>query len=120
MKLTATSFATRQDLANFCRAIMKGKNWRQALSIGDNGIGAWDTPTWDPDGPPMCALPKGIARAHGQFKITMPESITPAIVSCEDISPPGIVDLNPAALKALGFHPDTDLKLDNVDVVELT
>lgn len=116
MKLRATSFATRQDLAAFAKAVTHGKTAKEALSFGDNGIGAWGTSTWDPKAHPMCALPSRIGHAYRPFKITLPNDRS-VIAECTDISPPGVVDLNPAALLLLGFDADADINIPDVDVI---
>ncbi len=52
----ASSFADPKDVAAYKRAIAKGKTEKEALKVGDNGIGKWGDNTARDD-MPMCALP---------------------------------------------------------------
>lgn len=119
IKLTATSFATRQDLAEFARRVCDGMSAHRALNYGDNGIGAWGDPTWKPHGPPMCALPRDYATRNRPAVVSIQIDGERKAVRCicTDISPAGIVDLNPAALLALGFEPDADVRIEGAEVV---
>jgi hypothetical protein len=54
--VTASSFADPADIAAYKKAIAQGKSEKQALAVGDNGIGAWGDDTTD-ESKPMCALP---------------------------------------------------------------
>ena len=110
MKSRATSFATRQDLAHFARCVSEGGSAKHCLSVGDNGVGAWDDDTWKTTGPAICALPSGVAVHNKTVRVTL--SIghkKPFECICRDIAPPGVIDLNPAALIAAGLKPDEDI-----------
>jgi hypothetical protein len=52
----ASSFADPKDIAKYKRAIAEGKTEKEALKVGDNGIGKWGDNTARDD-VPMCALP---------------------------------------------------------------
>lgn len=115
--LRATSFATRQDLADFCRRVTEGDTVRQALNFGDNGIGAWGDATWRLSGQPIIALPSTIAKHNAEFNVllpTRPLMLVKAI--CRDIAPAGVVDLNPAALIAFGYLADADINIPGATV----
>ena len=110
MNARATSFATRQDLARFARCVTEGGTPKHCLNVGDNGVGAWDDSTWNPEGPAICALPAGIAVHNKKVRVTL--SIghkNPFECICRDVGPPGVIDLNPAALIAAGLDPDEDI-----------
>lgn len=107
--LRATSFATRQDLAAFSAAVTAGKTVQQAIDDddGDNGVGAWNDPTWPPEAkPPIVAMPAPIPRGT-IVDVTMNGGTVQCVV--KDRSPQGVVDLSPSALRAFGLASDTDL-----------
>jgi hypothetical protein len=68
---------------------------------------------------PVCALPKSFGKHHALYTVALPGH-KPIVCACLDISPPGVVDLNPAALLALGLDADYDLSLDGAVVTPLT
>jgi len=111
MKLKATSFATRQDLAAFAHAVVQGKSPREALSVGDNGVGAYGDATWRITPPAIVALARSVASHNQVVSVKLLDAghgnEFDAVV--RDIAPAGIVDLNPAALIAAGLMPDTEL-----------
>lgn len=107
MNLKSTSFATRQDLAAFAKAVTDGMTAEEALSVGDNGVGEWQDSTWEPDAnPPIVAMPSPTPR-NTMVSVTMRGKMVECIV--KDRSPAGVVDLAPSALKAFGLDPDTEL-----------
>lgn len=107
MKLKATSFATRQDLAAFSACVTKGNTPDDCLNVGDNGVGAWNDATWQTDAhPPIVAMPSPTAK-HAMVSVTMNGKTVDCIV--KDRSPQGVVDLAPSALVAFGLDPDTEL-----------
>src|SRR3954471_16851236 len=55
-KVIASSFADPADVAAYHKAIAAGKTEKEALAVGDNGIGKWGDDTTSEDHP-MCALP---------------------------------------------------------------
>lgn len=113
MKLKATSFATRQDLAAFSACVTKGNSVNDCLNVGDNGVGAWNEQTWEPHSmPPIIAMPSPAAK-DSLWNVTMNGETVQCI--CKDRSPSGVVDLAPSALKAFGLDPDTEL-LSTADV----
>jgi hypothetical protein len=113
MNLKATSFATRQDLANFGACVTRGGSVQDCLNVGDNGVGAWGDPTWEPNAiPPIVAMPSPTPK-HALVNVTMNGKTVECIV--KDRSPHGVVDLSPSALKAFGLDPDTEL-LTQADV----
>src|ERR1700731_1878850 len=107
MNLKATSFATRQDLAAFAKAVTDGMTPQEALSVGDNGVGAWNDATWEVDAiPPIVAMPSPTPH-NAMVNVAMKGKTVECIV--KDRSPSGVVDLSPSALKAFGLDPDTEL-----------
>ncbi len=54
--VTASSFADPADVAAYKAAKAAGKTEKEALAVGDNGIGCWGDDTTSDDAP-MCALP---------------------------------------------------------------
>lgn len=112
--MKATSFATRQDLAAFCRAVTHGQTPREALAVGDNGMGAWGDATWHTTGVPICALARSVAGHNARIKVTLSVGHRqPFVCFVRDVAPAGIIDLNPAALIAAGLDADTELADDN-------
>lgn len=109
LKLRATSFATRQDLGRFARAVTDGKTISQALAVGDNGVGAWNDNTWPVAGVPIVALPPSIAKHNRNVLVCLEGSTKSFTAYCRDKSPEGVIDLAPSALKAAGLDPDTEL-----------
>jgi hypothetical protein len=106
----ATSFATRRDLAAFAICVSSGESVRHCLSVGDNGVGKWNEPTWKPHGDAICALHHSIARHNAIVVVQL--SIghkRPFRCFVRDVSPVGVIDLNPAALIAAGLDQDADL-----------
>ena len=109
----ASSFADPADVAAFRRCKASGKSDQECFKVGDNGIGCWgDDTTADK---PMCALPpedwkplgakaRGalvLVKANGrevvcELRDTMPQKA--------NIKNGAGIDLNPAAVKALGLR----------------
>ena len=107
----ATDFADATDIANFkaCKAL--GKTDSECFKTGDNGIGAWGTPT--SSNIPMCALPKKdwqhLANPNGTLVEVQANGKT-VICELRDSGPSAStgagLDLNPGAVAALGLtHP---------------
>jgi hypothetical protein len=116
--VVASSFADLKDLAAYKKAIAQGKTERQALAVGDNGIGCWGDKTARDD-IPMCALPpedwmakwgpghnargKKVAvtfkgkTVTGELRDTMPHKA--------DITNGTGIDLNPGFAKTFGLTP---------------
>lgn len=122
MKANATSFATFRDLVNYIRCLLNGKSETACYNFGDNGTGAWGDVTAQVR-TPMVALPPSALRAKwGSTKAGRGKKVRVlledqghekwfnAIVG--DISPEGVIDLNPAALDAAGLPIDTELDCD--------
>ena len=106
----ATSFSTRQDIARYAECVYNGGDKDECLNVGDNGIGEWNDPMWNPAGTPWVALPKGIGIHNKQLKVILAVGHgQPFICVCGDISPAGVIDLTPAALIAAGLDPDYEL-----------
>lgn len=121
--VTASSFADPKDVAAYKKAIAEGKSEKDALKVGDNGIGAWGDNTARDD-VPMCALPpedwkakwstgqkargKKVAVTYkgktviGELRDTMPKK--------ENIKNGAGIDLNPGFAKAFGVTPPFMLK----------
>lgn len=113
--MKATSFATRQDLAEFARRVTRGMSPVEALNYGDNGVGAWQDPCWHVTGDPICALPHPWVH-NQQVTVTIPQLNKSVVCFVRDRAPSGIVDLNPAALKAFGLDPDADIEYEGATV----
>lgn len=112
-----TSFATYQDLVAFIKCLEKGNSSTYCYSKGDNGVGASGLTTAQIH-TPMCALPASEMIAKwGSKKASFGKLVNCTIgnktVKCTlaDIGPPGVCDLNPAALIAFGFAQDKDLSV---------
>lgn len=110
-----TSFATYQDLVGYIKCLQAGKSSTYCYNKGDNGVGASGKVTAQ-NHTPMCALPPAEMRAKWKStKAAMGKHIichvNGQILRCEvaDIGPPGVCDLNPAALKRLGLNESTEL-----------
>jgi hypothetical protein len=107
----ATDFADATDIAKFnaCKAL--GKTDGECFKTGDNGIGAWGTPT--SSNIPMCALPKKdwqhLANPNGTLVEVQANGKT-VICELRDSGPSAStgagLDLNPGAIAVLGLtHP---------------
>lgn len=110
MKVTASSFADPQDLADFRNS--------GSLAKGDNGLGAWGDVTAQ-DVTSMCALPpedileKWGNMATGRHKCVRVRANGRVVVCLlADVMPHRAhitngagIDLNPAAAKNLGLRP---------------
>lgn len=121
--VTATSFADRTDLALYHRLINEGETPAQARRLADNGVGKWGDDTTSTT-IPMCALPRDdwVAKwgsgnqARGK---TIRVAYKDKVIVCElrDTLPAkkniknGVgIDLNPAAVMALGLKPPIKVK----------
>ena len=107
----ATSFADPADLRAFNRAKRDGKTTEEALSVGDNGVGAWGHSTVAGTGP-CCALAPTVSgfRPLRVVRIFYGEKHVDADV--RDIAPRGVIDLNPDACDELGLKPPVSTLVD--------
>jgi hypothetical protein len=110
----ASSFADPADVAAFRKCKASGKSDQECFAIGDNGIGKWgdDTTT----SVPMCALPPEDwepfgSSARGKRVIVVANGRS-VVVELRDTMPHKAnikngagIDLNPAAVAALGLKP---------------
>ena len=113
-RVNASSFADPADVRRFRACKATGKSDQECFKLGDNGIGCWGDDTTAEV--PMCALPpedwkplgpkargaKVIVNANGrevtcELRDTMPRKA--------NIKNGAGIDLNPAAVAALGLHP---------------
>lgn len=114
MKLRATSFATRQDLAAYIKCRDAGNTASHCTSTpggGDNGEGKWGDPTWRTDRA-YCALGPSLRKKHGRVRVTLTlldVTLDPFECIQGDGGDEGIIDLNPGALKLAGLDPDIEL-----------
>lgn len=111
----ASSFADPKDIAAFKRCKATGKSDQECFKVGDNGIGKWGKDTTIDI--PMCALPREdwahLARPAGTLvKVTILSSGLSVVCQLQDTMPAranikngAIIDLNPAAAKALNLKP---------------
>src|SRR6478736_2151428 len=110
----ASSFADPADVAAFRRCKAQGNSDQVCFRVGDNAIGKWGDPT---DAPvPMCALPPEDwqplgAKARGA-KVLVTGNGRSVVCELRDTMPAKAnikngagIDLNPAAVAALGLHP---------------
>lgn len=110
----ASSFADPADVAAFRKCKAQGKTDQECFKVGDNGIGKWgDDTTADR---PMCALPpedwkplgakargaKVLVKANGKSVVCELRDTMPAK---RNIKNGAGIDLNPAAVKAIGLKP---------------
>lgn len=116
MNVIASDFASLADLAAYKAAKKKGMSDTEAFKVGDNGLGCWGALTAQ-ELVPMCALPPddmiakfgSIAKAkNARVKVTV--GLASVLCTLADRMPwkknikNGCgIDLNPAALKALGL-----------------
>lgn len=111
----ASSFADPADVAAFYRHKQMGMTDAEAFRYGDNAVGVWGDRT-DSDQTAMCALPPEDWHPYGSDargkKVLV--SANGVEVTCElrdtmpakkHITNGAIIDLNPAACKALGVKP---------------
>lgn len=108
MAMRATSFATYKDLKGYINCLVRGGGAKSCLWKGDNGTGAWGANTAQTH-TPMCALPSGLGGNGTKVKVRIVSSGKTVICARRDIGPKGVVDLNPAALLALGMSQETEL-----------
>jgi hypothetical protein len=113
-RVKASSFADTIDVRAFRRCKAKGGTDQECFKVGDNGIGKWGDDTTIEK--PMCALPPddwqhlGKAARGAKVKVT----VKGKSVVCElrdtmpwkkNIKNGAGIDLNPAAVAALGMKP---------------
>lgn len=113
----ATSFADPADVEAFRRCKAQGRTDNDCYSVGDNGIGCWGDDTTRSQ--PMCALPPDdmierwgseAAAKHKMVVVTAHGKIVECVLADtmpwkKDITNGAGIDLNPAAVRALGFEP---------------
>lgn len=102
----ATSFAGPQDLRAYIKCRDSGGSGDHCLSYGDNGEGAWGDETWVFD-EAIVALPRAVGSRGRKLSVTLNGVTFQAV--CKDISPVGVIDLNPGSLIAAGLDPLTEL-----------
>lgn len=113
----ASSFADPADIAAFRRCKGQGKSDQECFKVGDNGVGKWgDDTTTDI---PMCALPPerwqildAVAGGARGTRVRVKANGKEVICELRDTMPRlgnikngAGIDLNPAAVKALGLKP---------------
>jgi hypothetical protein len=109
--MLATSFADAADLRAFNRALLDGKSNREALEVGDNGIGAWGRSTVAGTGPCVALSPHTAGfRPNRMVRVFHGEKF----VDCDvrDIGPTERIDLNPDACMELGLYPPVKVMVD--------
>lgn len=116
MRVIASSFADPPDVRAFRRAKARGLSDQEAFKLGDNGIGCYGDCTAQTH-TAMCALPPedlierfgSVANArHALVKLTYEGREIPCIVADRmphraNIKNGAGIDLNPAAIAALGI-----------------
>lgn len=109
----ASSFADPADVRRFMACKAEGKTDSECFKVGDNGIGLWGTPTTQDR--PMCALPRddwqGMQDANGKL-VRVRANGREVVCELRDTMPwrknirnGAVIDLNPAACRALGLTP---------------
>lgn len=118
IKGKASSFADPKDVAAFKRCKAQGKTDLQCFKVGDNGVGCWGDNTAQLD-IPMCAVPPDdmiakwgsvnaakhkpiVVRVNGHQVVCR---LADRMPKKKNIKNGAVIDLNPAALKALGLKP---------------
>lgn len=106
---TATSFADPADVRRYKKALADGLTHDEALGKGDNGEGCWGDDTTSTT-VPMCALPEKHWRPLGKkargAKVIVIANGKEIVCELRDTSGTrDVVDLNPAAVAALGLRP---------------
>lgn len=116
MNVIASDFASLKDLAAYKAAKKKGVSDKEAFKVGDNGLGCWGALTAQ-ELVPMCALPPddmiakfgSVAKArNARVKVTIKDKTVLCTLADrmpwkKNIRNGCGIDLNPAALKALGL-----------------
>lgn len=108
MRMKATSFADVSDLLAYNRAVRSGKSPEEALSIGDNGLGASQLSTVKGTGP--CCAMHGRANLGRKVHVQFHEKVV--VCDVRDVGPDGVCDLNPDACEALGLVPPVSEVVD--------
>lgn len=116
--VTASSFADPADVARFRRCKAAGNSDKQCFKVGDNGIGYWGDDTTEGSGCACALPPEDIIERWGTMAAgrRQPVSVTAngSTIRCllKDTMPHRAnikngagIDLNPDAVKALGFTP---------------
>lgn len=115
MNAHLTDFADYTDLVAFCKkasTFLSQSQLQQCLAVGDNGVGA-SGKTTATDVTPMVAISTQDMRnqwgstsaAWGTMVRVTFNGVTKE-GECQDISPSGVCDMNPAMLKSMGLkHP---------------
>jgi hypothetical protein len=125
MKVVASDFASLADLAAFRRAKARGLTDKQAFAIGDNGVGCWGDLTAQ-NHTPMCALPPDdmiekfgtVAKAaHRRVRVAFRDRAVVCILADrmpwkKNIKNGRGIDLNPAAIDALGLRSPVEAEVE--------
>lgn len=110
-RMLATSFADAEDLRRFNRALLQGQSTREALEVGDNGLGAWGASTVAGTGPCVALSPNTAGfRPNRVLRVFYGEKSVDAFV--RDIGPSERIDLNPDAAAELGLKPPFKVMVD--------
>lgn len=113
----ASSFADPIDVENFRKCKEEGKTDLECFERGDNGLGCWGDRTTGPT--PMCALPPDdmvdkwgtvLAAKHKKVVVNANNRTVTCVLADRmpwkrNIKNKAGLDLNPAAVKALGLNP---------------
>ena len=117
-KVLASTFADPADVASFQKCKLKGGTDQECFSVGDNGIGKWGDDTTA--NIPNCALPPEDwmflgTKARGA-KVRVTANNKTVICELRDTMPHKAnitngcgLDLNPAAIRALGLEPPQEI-----------
>ena len=110
-RVKGTSFADPQDLRAFNRSVLSGRSPKEALEVGDNGLGAWNLSTVKGTGPCVALSPnvEGFRR-NRLLRVFYGERHVDATV--RDIAPDGVLDMNPDCCEALGLTPPVSVMVD--------
>lgn len=112
-KAIATSFADPEDVKAYRRAKAAGLSDQEAFKRGDNGVGCWGDDTTE--NRPMCALPpedwKPLGKRARGARVEIETDRRSVVAELRDTMPHrrnirngAGIDLNPAAVAALGLR----------------
>ncbi len=112
----ASSFADPADVAAYKRAKAEGWSDQQAFRVGDNAIGFWGDSTAEGTGASCAVTPDAMRAQWGTMALAKHKLVHVTIgtksIMCtvKDTLPHVpkhnvVIDLNPDAVRALGFEP---------------
>lgn len=112
-RVQASSFADPADVRAYLKAKAEGKTDQQAFEVGDNGVGFWGDNTKEGSGPSCALSPETMKSIWGSVAAAHLKPVHIAgnghevIALVKDTLPhhSNRIDLNPDAVRALGWQP---------------